>query len=366
MEKQDLINIIGSLKTDFSLDELAFLALTSKAESVLRDAISYRLHIGSEIPKCKLICKEWKRIDLAVIDPSGTPEILIEFKAHSSIDFPKQLEGTGKESMLKDIKGMLYSKMATENTEMYFIYFNNLISKEAHSIPENLKPSLGKYWSKLKNGLDKNYLEKIKTIVGNWMKLLEDSGLLWNLTSIVEIKAGDYYELPVSVLAFIYGPLKKCTLNSDSVVNEGLRLIPIVGGNNEFDVNDIEIILENEEYVDEIRKHIERLVSPPLSIEKSISNSNSEVTHSETRTITDKRKNGETTITIKKFSDDTKGLRVGDEIRFPESRKKGAAFKDGEITRIFKNNDTGKEEASIKSDRPKPYFRYEHEITKFE
>jgi hypothetical protein len=359
MNKKDLIEIFATLKNDFSQDELAFLALTSKAEGVLRDKIAYRIHTHRELPKGHLVCKEWKKIDLAVVNPASNPEIFFEFKAHSSIDYPKQIEGTGKESMLKDINGMVSNSQT--NPDVYFIYLNNFISTDTFSfIPQNLFPSLHKYWTKLHKHLNKSYLEKIKIIVSNWINLLykikhlTTLDLRLDLTSIVEIKAGDYYGLPVSILAFIYGPI-----NNNS--NVGKIVVEDIDPKDE-DFNSLEIILENEDFVEEIRQHIKLLYNGKTMFENLIEVSYPPLVDA-LKQIKGKKRPGKV-IPLDNFSNDTKGLRSGHRVKFPESRKPGALLIKGTIKHIFKNHKTGKEEAKIKGDDGKDHFRYEREITK--
>ena len=81
-----------------------------------------------------------------------------------------------------------------------------------------------------------------------------------------------------------------------------------------------------------------------------------------------RRRRGEVGIIIEAFTDDTKGLRAGDSVLFPESRKKGAEWIEGKIDHIFFNSDTTKQEAKIIVDDGtkygKKYYRELHEIEK--
>lgn len=361
MTKKDLIDIVASLKADFSQDELAYLALTSKAEGVLRDAIAYRLHIASSPSKQLLVCREYSkgksRFDIAVVSSTNNIETLIEFKAHNSIDPPYDLwppvEGKDNPNKMKnDIERM--QKVASDQTDMYFVFLNNFISESLPTIPSKLLPALGKYYTQLNYNIKKDYIDKIKEVTGNWVDILKMLKLPLSLTTIVEIKAGDYYKIPVSVLAFIYGPFN----NNRNVEEIGVEDIDPI----DEDFNSLEIILENEDFVEEIRQHIKSLYNgktmfenlieepvPPLDVDP-VQNPEEQPPHQ--------------VFPLDNFSDDTQGLRRGDRVEFPESRKPGAPLIKGKIKRIFKNHNTGNEEAKIKGDNGKDYFRYEREITK--
>lgn len=76
----------------------------------------------------------------------------------------------------------------------------------------------------------------------------------------------------------------------------------------------------------------------------------------------DKHKPNETTHTIEAFTDDTKGLRAGQTVLFPESNKAGALIIEGVIQRIFSFYREVREEAKIKGTDGKRYYRFEKDI----
>jgi hypothetical protein len=76
----------------------------------------------------------------------------------------------------------------------------------------------------------------------------------------------------------------------------------------------------------------------------------------------DKHKPNETTHTIEAFSDDTKGLRTGQTVSFPDSNKPGALIIEGKIQRIFAFYREVREEAKIKGTDGKRYYRFEKDI----
>jgi hypothetical protein len=68
----------------FAPGELAYLALTSKLQHPIRDRLAWTLH--TTLPD-RVVAREWRRTDLAVLDASGTvPLALIEAKALYTFD----------------------------------------------------------------------------------------------------------------------------------------------------------------------------------------------------------------------------------------------------------------------------------------
>jgi hypothetical protein len=68
----------------FEVDELAYLALTSKIELPIRDRLAFALYKRLDQ---RLVAREWKRVDLAVLGTDGsTPELLLEAKALYTFD----------------------------------------------------------------------------------------------------------------------------------------------------------------------------------------------------------------------------------------------------------------------------------------
>ena len=76
-----------------------------------------------------------------------------------------------------------------------------------------------------------------------------------------------------------------------------------------------------------------------------------------------KKKPGETTYTIEKFTDDTKGIRAGDTISFNQSNKGTGPVIEGVAQRIFRWFEKDREEVKIKGTDGKRYYRFEKDIT---
>ena len=211
MTKNDLINIIASIKADFKKNKLAYLSITSKCEDILRNAIAFRMHdIHYKNPLGPYVCREWNRFDLGVIDINDNPEIIIECKSHNSLDFPGfLLDPRIQYPIVSDIKKLL--DKAGSKTELYFIYFNNVL-KLTSPIPPNCKSHNNNPIGYHHLLLSKNpcnllpYKDKVLRVFKNWAFLLKQLNLPLGLTTAIEIDAGNYYGIPVSIIAFIYGP----------------------------------------------------------------------------------------------------------------------------------------------------------------
>lgn len=195
-----LKNIISSIHKNYQTDELAYLSLTSKIENPLRDKIAFELQkkLGDDI----IICREWtnfrknkSKADIAILDITGKPECIIEFKAHSSVS------GIGEwsNSLIKDIQKnqKLYSQ-----TELIFVLFANFVDEK----PKNqvFNHSI-KYYENIINSVDIEYsLEKQKNA---WEKSLIKKNVISNLTNYI-LDAGKYQNIKVHINTFIHENIK--------------------------------------------------------------------------------------------------------------------------------------------------------------
>lgn len=200
--KQEIIKTISELSNHFENNEIAYLALTSKIENPLRDKIAYLLHekMGNDF----LICREFKtnsnkKVDLAILDMNKKIKCLIEFKAHSSMHKEKEYQ----DHIINDFTKI--SNCAENDTELYYIFFNNIVESK---IPEKYYPSV-KYYQRINSFLDKNptYDQIEKNLKEYWKYYSKNSPE--KKTEIVSIAGGNYSNIKLSILTFIYGPFNK-------------------------------------------------------------------------------------------------------------------------------------------------------------
>lgn len=190
-----VLNIISTLEKKFQTDELAFLALTSKIENVLRDKIAFELH--KELSKNKIICREWTnkkatklKSDLAILNMNSEPELIIEFKAHSSIS------GIGEwaKPIQKDYEK---NRKLYNDAEIITILFANFIDQ----IPSNqiFNHSI-KYYEKLEKSVKRKITLTNQSEV--WKNTIEKIGM--KCDKEITINAGQFENVNVYINTFIH------------------------------------------------------------------------------------------------------------------------------------------------------------------
>jgi hypothetical protein len=195
-----LEEITKSIKDKFEKNELAYLALTSKIENVLRDKIAFEFHqrVGNE----KLVCREWsnngkvkQKADIAILNREAKPEFIIEFKAHSSI------KGIGEwaKNLKKDYQK---NNILHPESEVVFVLFANHIFE----LPDDsvYKNSI-KYYQSIK----KSTLKKYSTLdqLNDWKNSLKKNNIEYDLVDF-KIDAGEYHKKQVTINTFIHKNIK--------------------------------------------------------------------------------------------------------------------------------------------------------------
>lgn len=211
--KFDIEEIISNISSKFQDNELAYLSLTSKIELPLRDRIAFELH--KKYADTYLICREWKskenksldRIDLAIVDKSNSKLLcLIEFKAKSVVRYEKEFTRHLADDLIK-----IRNLTQDDSVELYYIYFNNVISSENEF--EEIYYNSVKYISHLnKNIKSKKGLAEISRT--NWDKHLGLVELNADKSKHISINAGKYYNHNVSIETFIFGPVNRTEIKN--------------------------------------------------------------------------------------------------------------------------------------------------------
>ncbi len=145
-----IVDCLKETIKEFSKNELAFLALTTKIELPLRDRWAYVLY--NKLHKSDfIVSREWKRIDIA-ITKNGKPEILIEIKALYTFDAINEKGYYVKtiDYMQKDEDKA--SKFANHDTEIYTVLF---ATHPLILVPDNFK-SIVKYIPGIKRAFKKH------------------------------------------------------------------------------------------------------------------------------------------------------------------------------------------------------------------
>ncbi|HWB27301.1 MAG TPA: hypothetical protein VG738_17625 [Chitinophagaceae bacterium] len=202
--KDKLLAIISGIEKTFHVDELAYLAVTSKVENPLRDRIAFSLY--SQMGKDLLVNREWRaqnsksRADIAITDFKNTVKYMIEFKAHSAPSYEKGYS----ELIRADLKKMYNT--ANDSTELYFVLFFNHI-QSIRTIDRKFENSI-KYYGLINKALEHQEfkLDMSTYIKRHWERHLEDIGLPLTMSSVTIISAGRYHDMPVFIHSYVIGP----------------------------------------------------------------------------------------------------------------------------------------------------------------
>ncbi len=211
--KFDIENIISNITSNFQVNELAYLAFTSKIELPLRDRIAFELH--KKFSDTHLICREWKskesksskRVDIAIVDKSNfKPVCLIELKAQSVVRYEKEFTRHLINDLIK-----IRDISQNDNVELYYIYFNNVINCEQGF------EEIYQYSVKYLTHLNKSISTKkgtTKFSIENWNKHLFLGQLNKEKSKHISIEAGQYYNRNISIETFIFGPVNKSEIKT--------------------------------------------------------------------------------------------------------------------------------------------------------
>jgi hypothetical protein len=206
-----LLAILSHLDQTFHPDELAYLAATSKVEGTIRDRVAFRLH--AELPASLFVHREWRDpkkngwMDIAITDEVNRPLYLIELKAHSGPTF----QAGYSEKIRKDLQKLYQA--AEPETELYFLFlFNHLFSQE--KIDSKFQYVI-KYYP-LQNAASKlnEFAEDVSPQTKrHWEQHLKRIGLSsGSVNPGTRIAAGRFHGIPLSVHAYLLGPLYRADL----------------------------------------------------------------------------------------------------------------------------------------------------------
>jgi len=195
-----LLNAIDHLSQSFSLDELAYLALTSKPELHIRDRIAWHIHsLNQKI----LVAREWHNRDLVLLYKLQ-PVCIVELKAMYTFDAiynPNKFIKWMREDINKA------RKESTRETEIYSV----ILAVHPHAeIPEESQ-GVVKFYKGINRAFHKNSNSSsaIKTRARNNFE--DQFKRCPKLHYGGEIHAGSAFKIGVDILYWIYGPFKKQT-----------------------------------------------------------------------------------------------------------------------------------------------------------
>lgn len=197
MKIEELVKVIQESRGLFGENELAYLSLTSKNESAIRDKIAYKLHLEL---KNSIVAREYSikginsRIDLAVLEDNDIKDI-IELKSMYTFD---AVDGLDKfiDSVNRDFDK---NSILKSNTTSQFAI---IIGTHPRSIPNEQYKNFVKYYNSIKRYMKKinnniDLIDKMDNKVRNAFK--QDKYEVKNLT----MYAGNAFEVDVDVCFWI-------------------------------------------------------------------------------------------------------------------------------------------------------------------
>ncbi len=206
--EEKLKTALGNLK--FESNELAYLALTSKPEHVIRDRLAFRLH-ETHFPH-SIVVREYERIDLAILSKGREgyePEVLLQLKTWSLFTFIKNSDKQFQAIQDDEKKCRDVSKTA----ETYCLLLSTCPSSEISSYK-----TIVKYCSGWQRALEEhNTIEEIETQAHARIK--EHLSPYWQIVHSDKISAGEAFETRVMVH---YWLITKSSTHRSATIDPGL------------------------------------------------------------------------------------------------------------------------------------------------
>ena len=185
---------MGSLERDFSQDELAYLALTSKVELPIRDRLAYSLHRHFGNIDGALIAREWKRDDLGIIIDQK-PRLLLEAKAMYVLNIWDGYRIKFLNSVKKDLAD-LKEKYSDNNVEKLLL----VLATDCYPNPEKHLDDVVKYSYAIRN-----YYKNRKS-ADEIQRSAEDMFCEFEHFSSGRISGGHAFGMEVGVYYWLFGP----------------------------------------------------------------------------------------------------------------------------------------------------------------
>ena len=194
-----LAGTLSKISEAFEQDELAYLAVTSKAELPIRDRFAWRLQLA--LGETYVVSREWRRADIAVLR-GGVPLVQVEAKALYAFDVLSDRSRT-----------RFIEKLAADGIKMAALVPNGtafllaLITHIDGSIEPHLRRHVVKYSSGIRGavaGKGGDAARVRSTARTGWEAELDRMQAPWQR---FEIDGGRHWGMHVDVDAYLVGPL---------------------------------------------------------------------------------------------------------------------------------------------------------------
>ena len=184
---------LSEIASSYRPNELAYLALTQKVEQTFRDSLAFSLYraLGDSMG---LVCREWRRFDLAVVRDS-LPSLLLEAKAIYTFDIVTEGAQHGyPEQLRSDVEKALRRRVP--ETEVFTL----LLATHVHEAPSQRCVQSVKYFNDVRKfALRGITIEDAKAEVGRRLSAHP-------LAAIGAIEAGVAFDVRASVAYWLFGP----------------------------------------------------------------------------------------------------------------------------------------------------------------
>jgi hypothetical protein len=191
---------LASLSSDFAENELAYLALTSKAELPVRDRIAWRLQ--HELSDSYVVAREWRRADIAVL-AGETPVLQVEAKAMYAFDI---LSAKSRAKYLAKLTadGLKMAAVAPDSAA----YLLALVTHVDGSIAPHLRRHVVKYSGGILASLRREVTADAVGIRARQLWEADLAGFTAPSTRF-NIAGGTMWGLKVELDAYLVGPLSR-------------------------------------------------------------------------------------------------------------------------------------------------------------
>ncbi|RYH70088.1 MAG: hypothetical protein EON54_01815 [Alcaligenaceae bacterium] len=197
---QNLIASLQEVESSFQPDELAYLALTQKVEHAVRDKLAFKLHQSlSAVSPELMVCREWLRADLAVVQ-HDRPLLILEAKAVYTFDICKSgAQHPFPELVAADLeKAARWASSAPPESPLET--FALVIATHPHTAPSPQYRQAVKYFGGVvKYAVESNTYEAACKTMDQKMNHIER-------IHSCQVKAGRAFGVDVSVFLWLYKP----------------------------------------------------------------------------------------------------------------------------------------------------------------
>jgi hypothetical protein len=192
-----IVSALQKLSEAFQPDELAYLALTQKVEHAIRDKLAFNLHQKLNSNSSLLVCREWFRRDLAIVQ-DGKPRLILEAKAIYTFDIIKSgSQHSFPRQVAEDFgKAAAWELDAPEGCPLETLAL--VIATHPLSPPNKKYQHAIKYFGGVtKYSVEPATFEEVDAVMQNKM---QDFKLLGS----IQIPGGKAFDTPVSVFCWLY------------------------------------------------------------------------------------------------------------------------------------------------------------------